>query len=127
MADGKSETDRVAVKTYVPRYQKAEWESRAADLDMSQSEFVRAMVQAGKRDFDLEAVKTDSGDATPGGDGLEEQVLGVLESEGSLDWDELVAELTGDFEKQLEAALEELQSENCVQYSRRRGYTLIDE
>jgi hypothetical protein len=127
MAEGSGETDRVAVKTYVPRYQKEEWQSRAADLDMSQSEFVRTMVQAGKRDFDLDPAETTSGDATPGGEGLKEQVLAVLRSEGPLGWEALVAELTGEFEEQLEEALGELQSENRIQYSGRRGYTLNDE
>lgn len=127
MAEGNGETDRVAVKTYVPRYQKEEWQSRAADLDMSQSEFVRVMVQAGKRDFDLDTAETPSGDVTPGGEGLERQILTVLQSDGPLAWDELVAALTGEFEAQLEETLVELQSANRIQYSGRRGYTLNDE
>lgn len=127
MAEGKSDTDRVTVKTYVPRYQKEEWQARATELDMSQSEFVRTMVQAGKRDFDFDPVETGSGDATPGGESLKEGVLDVLQSEGPLDWDELVAELTGDFEEQLEETLGDLQAENRIQYSGRRGYTLTDE
>jgi len=120
------ETDRVTVKTYVPRYQKEEWRSRAADLDMSQSEFVRTMVQAGKREFDIPE-EDRSGGATPGGDGLKEQVLDAIGSNGPLEWQDLVAELIDDFETQLEESLQELQRENRVQHSGRKGYTLSDE
>jgi len=120
------ETDRVTVKTYVPRYQKEEWRSRAADLDMSQSEFVRTMVQAGKREFDIPE-EDRSGGATPSGDGLKEQVLDAIGSNGPLEWQDLVAELIDDFETQLEESLQELQRENRVQHSGRKGYTLSDE
>lgn len=115
------DTDRVAVKTYVPRYQKEAWQAQAAALDMSQSEFVRSMVQAGRRGFDLEPGNSGSVDTTPGGEGLEDQVLGVLASEGPLEWGELVDELTDDFEDELEEVLQRLQAENRVQYSGREG------
>jgi hypothetical protein len=115
------ETDRVAVKTYVPRYQKEAWQNQASKLDMSQSEFVRSMVQAGRRDFEFEGVEPGSGDATPGGEGLEERILGILASEGPLKWDELVGELTDGFEDELEETLQSLQAENSVQYSGRDG------
>jgi len=115
------DSDRVAVKTYVPREQKEVWRGHAAELDMSQSEFVRTMVQAGRRGFELDPVEADSRDATPGGEGLEDRVLGVLGSGDPMEWDELVAELTGDFEEQLEEALRALQAENRVQYSGREG------
>ena len=51
-AEGESSTDRVSVKTYVPAYQRAEWDDHADELDMSRSEFVRTMVQAGRRGFE---------------------------------------------------------------------------
>lgn len=120
------DSERVTVKTYVPRYQKQDWQDRAEDLDMSQSEFVRTMVQAGKRGFDIPE-EGGSGGASPGGNDLETEVLDVLESDGPLEWDGLVAELIGDFETQLEKTLEDLQRENRIQYSGRRGYTPTDE
>ncbi|MFB6229416.1 MAG: DUF5805 domain-containing protein [Halobacteriales archaeon] len=121
------DTDRVAVKTYVPRYQKEAWQEQAAALDMSQSEFVRSMVQAGRRGFDPDPENPESADATPSGENLEDRVLGVLASEGPLEWDELVGELTDDFENELEEVLQRLQGENRVQYSGRQGgYTRGD-
>jgi len=128
-----ADSDRVAVKTYVPRYQKEAWQEEAAELDMSQSEFVRSMVQAGRRGFDpgpedQDAGKRGSVDATPGGKGLEDRILTVLETGGPLEWDELVGELIGGFEDELEETLRRLQEENEVQYSGRRGgYTRENE
>jgi hypothetical protein len=123
-----ADSDRVAVKTYVPRYQKDAWQEQAAEMDMSQSEFVRSMVQAGRRGFDPDPEETGSGDATPGGEGLEDRVLDVLSTGGPLEWDELVSELIDGFEDELEDALGGLQEENRVQYSGRRGgYAVTDD
>lgn len=49
--DRDADTSRTAVKTYVPAYQKRLWADHADELGMSQSEFVRTMVQAGRRGF----------------------------------------------------------------------------
>jgi len=123
-----ADSDRVAVKTYVPRYQKDAWQEQAAEMDMSQSEFVRSMVQAGRRGFDPDPEETGSGDATPGGEGLEDRVLDVLSTGGPLEWDELVSELIDGFEDELEDALGGLQEKNRVQYSGRRGgYAVTDD
>ena len=47
-----SNDTRVTINTYVPEYQRDLWKQHAELLDMNLSEFVRAMVQAGRRDFD---------------------------------------------------------------------------
>ena len=125
-ADG-VDTERATVKTYVPVYQKAEWQAHADDLDMTQSEFVRTMVQAGRRQFDLDPVEAEDSGPDPGGQGLEEHVLDVLGSEGALAWDDLLETLTEDIEDRLDEALDELQSDNRVKYSGREGgYTLAE-
>ena len=69
-SDEEVDTTRTSVKTFVPAYQKDEWKRHADELDMSQSEFVRTMVQAGRRDFDLEPVEASavSSDADREGD-----------------------------------------------------------
>lgn len=139
MADEGDETERTVVKTYVPRHQKEVWTDHADDLDMSQSEFVRSMVQAGRRGFEPEdgvgvtgSNESDdeedcSADATPGVDGLEDRVLSVLDGDEYLDWNELVEALTGDIESRLEDALQDLQSDDAVRYSGRHGgYTRVD-
>lgn len=124
-------SERTEVTTYVPEHQKERWRDHADDLGMSQSEFVRTMVQAGRRGFDPaprpgeEQPRSD--DADPGGNGLEDRVIGVLRSEGVADWDDLVEALSSDFEDRLESALDDLQAEDRVRYSGRHGgYELTD-
>ncbi|MFB6235283.1 MAG: DUF5805 domain-containing protein [Halopenitus sp.] len=128
--------DRTAVKTYVPRYQKEIWADHADELDMSQSEFVRTMVQAGRSDFDVDvALDTSSegaddsnADSAESSGDLESRVTKALRREGSLGWDTLVETLTADLENDLEAALENLQESNVVRYSGRDGgYVIVDE
>ena len=96
---------------------------------MSQAEFVRTMVQAGRRDFTVEseAVEPTSNTTDPRGDDLETRVLEVLESNGSLSWEQLVETLSGDFEDRLESCLDSLQADDRIRYSGRNGgYTRID-
>lgn len=136
MADEEDATSRKTVKTFVPAYQKDEWKRHADELDMSQSEFVRTMVQAGRRDFEIESIETslsasdsDSDDSDAGatdGEELDEHVLSVLSASEHLSWDELLDELTNSIEDRLEETLQQLQRNNRVQYSGRHGgYTLV--
>lgn len=139
--------DRAVVKVYVPEALKDDWVEHADDLDMSQSEFVRTMVQAGRRDFDVEpypertsptpsSAAQDASDR--GEDGtdqstrslgreFESRIVSLLESEPR-SWDDLLAALTDDVEERLEEALESLQAENRVRYSGRQGgYEAVSE
>ena len=122
--------DRARVVTYVPTQQKTEWTEHADELGMSQAEFVRTMVQAGRKDFTLDAggaVEPGSDTTDPRGGDLETQVLEAIDSNGSLSWEELVDSLSADFEERLEACLDSLQATNQIRYSGRNGgYTTID-
>ncbi len=114
---------KTSVKTYVPNYQKEEWADHADELDMSQSEFIRTMVQAGREDF---AIPSAGGDTVPRDAGtddrsFDERIEMVLEREGPLDWDELVDRLIDDVEDDLDTALGRLQDDNRVRYSGRTG------
>ena len=121
------DTSRTEVKTYVPAYQKEIWQDHADRLGMTQSEFVKTMVQAGRRGFDFDtdrAAPTENGDsATSGGSNADmaDRIVTILDDNGPLDWDELVEELTYDVEDRLEAAIEELQDKNRIRYSGRDG------
>ncbi|MFA1611334.1 DUF5805 domain-containing protein [Halobellus rubicundus] len=134
-----SDTERTTVMTYVPAYQKERWATHAEELGMSQSEFVRTMVQAGRRDFEVPSLTTDGDEADSGAstpesdrtndpeDGFERRVKRVLSASEYRSWDELLAELTDDIEDRLDATLQELQASNAVQYSGRHGgYTLAE-
>lgn len=131
------DTDRVAVRTYVPAYQREEWDGHADELDMSRAEFVRTMVQAGRRGFDLDDESPDRESnppeggpeaATPGVGGLEDRVLSLLEAERALSWEELVEGLTDDLEERLDEVLDDLQDANRVRHSGRQGgYAVISD
>ncbi|MFT4883524.1 MAG: hypothetical protein ACI8U4_001031 [Natronomonas sp.] len=134
-----SDGERVSVQTYVSSSQRELWREEADDLDMSQAEYVRTMIQAGRRSFDLDSGSSlntnprnpdqpDSDHPTPGVDGLKDRILDVLRSEEFADWDTLLAGVTDDIEDRLEETLDELQSEDRVRYSGRHGgYTVIDD
>ncbi|NHN40348.1 hypothetical protein G9C85_01685 [Halorubellus sp. JP-L1] len=130
------DVDRTVVKTYVPRYQKDEWVAHAQALGMSQSEYVRTMVQAGRRDFAVDPFPErdgdqgtgegrstpDDGDGSDAGDGseFEDRVFELLREE-TRSWDELLEAVTDDVETRLEDALQALQADNRVVYSGRNG------
>ncbi|GAB7008398.1 DUF5805 domain-containing protein [Halorubrum trueperi] len=123
--------DRRSVKTYVPAEQKERWQSHADDLGMSQSEFVRTMVQAGRRGFSIaessDPTEPSSGESDPGGEDLETEVEAAL-ADGPLSWEELVDAMVGDFEDQLEETLDALQERDRVRHrGREGGYTLTNE
>lgn len=132
--------DRVSVQTYVTPTQRDRWRREADELDMSQAEYVRTMVQAGRRSFDLntpaESLNSSSGkpddtqssDVTPGVDDLQSQVLDILEETQFADWDTLVAGVTDDIERRLEETLDDLQSRDRIRYSGRDGgYAVVDD
>ena len=146
MATEDVDTARTTVKTYVPAYQRAEWDAHAEELDMSRSEFVRSMVQAGRRGFGAvdgegEDEERDSGVRRPSGDvagdgtrtgddeerPFEVQILNALSRAEFLSWEELVEAVTSDIEDQLETTLQDLQADNRVRYSGPNGGYTIDE
>jgi len=134
---GQSEPDtsRAVVQTYVPRYQREEWDEHAEDLEMSRSEYVRTMVQAGRRGFGAAPDRQESTDTgeneteRPELDDeavLQERIVEVIEQEDCLSWEELVTAVAGDIETRIERALGELQDEGAVRHSGRRGGYLLE-
>ena len=119
-----SADDRSTVKTYVPQEQKERWVEHAEELDMSQSEFVRTMIQAGRRDFDIPNLKTNH-DPKPSpktnGTDLRDRILTELSQGDPVAWDDLVDGIVEGIEDEIEHTLEELQEQNEVMYSGRYG------
>jgi len=125
--------ETVQVKTRVPAYQREEWKAAADRLEMSQSEFFRTMVQAGRSGFEPRESTDDSSNPeengsqgpNPGGTALGERVISALSAEEATEWDELVETLFGEFEQRLE---ETLQSHDRIEHSPRNGgYVLTDD
>jgi len=128
---GEPDTERSTVMTYVPAYQKAEWKAHADELGMSQAEYIRTMVQSGRKGFELGTEGPDleggSAGSNPGGHGLETRVLDTLDSGDPYSWEELVDALSSNFEDRLEETLESLQADNRIRYSGREGgYTVVE-
>jgi len=140
MAAEDRDTSQASVKTYVPAYQRDEWDDHADELDMSRSEFVRSMVQAGRRGFDPRGhgpetgshgdagQRPTDGSTEPADDGTDSAIDGgydraVLDllTDDCLSWDELFEALTDDVERELDEALQRLQSENEITHSGKRG------
>ena len=123
------ETTRARIQTYVPAYQKEEWNRHAADLDMSLSEFVRSMVQAGRSGFESTSEATDdekpagspSSRREPQGTGLEDRVRQRLSEDEYIDWDELLASVTENVEDRLETTVHDLEDRDEIRYSGRHG------
>lgn len=134
--DSDADTSRTVVRTYVPAYQREEWDDHAEELDMSRSEFVKSMVQAGRRGFEGadDPVKQEFDDSSDAGEGdrtsgggvsLEETIVDALSTDAYLSWDDLLAAVSDDIETRLEETLQELQADDRVRYSGRHGgYTL---
>lgn len=115
------DTSRTVVQTYVPAYQRDLWDEHAEELGMSRSEFVKVMVQAGRREFGGEIVgETQAADQTSQQD-LESAVTDFLAESGAADWDELLSNVTGDIETRLDETLQDLQDSGRIRYSGREG------
>ncbi|MFB6192277.1 MAG: DUF5805 domain-containing protein [Haloarculaceae archaeon] len=124
------DTERVSVRTYVPAYQRDAWDEEADSMDMSRAEYVRTMVQRGRREELLTEDRPEDGsdDATPGGEPVEDRIIDVLRRGEYVDWDELIAGVTEELEDRVERALDRLQERNRVRYSGRHGgYALVDD
>jgi len=132
--------ERVTVRTYVPAWQRERWREAADERGMSQSEFVRTMVQAGRRGFDRpgepaaapsnpeEGGERDTTRGLEAGETpFEEHVLELVERNGPVEWDGLVKALVGDVEDRLGEALDELQSANRLKHSGRAGGYVVDD
>ena len=110
--------DKTTVKTYIPTYQKTEWQDHATELGMSQSEFIRTMVQAGRQSIEKGRQKDPSTHTNPRGYALEDRVLELL-STSSYTFDELIEELMTDLEDDLERTLDELKDDGHISQSAR--------
>lgn len=124
---GAPDTSQAVVQTYVPAYQRDEWDTEAEELGMSRSEYVKTMVQAGRRGFGGDPLATDS-EETEDETELTTEVVSLLEEHDAADWDELLAGVTGDIEQRLDDALQELQEADRIRYSGRDGgYVLVED
>jgi hypothetical protein len=127
MDETERDTSRAVVQTYVPTYQRDEWDEHAEQLGMSRSEFVRTMVQAGRRGFGADAdPKSGVDGGEQDGRSLDDRVREELAAEGPLSWEELLAAVTGDIETRLDQSLQRLQAADELRYSGRQGGYILE-
>lgn len=127
-SDEDRDTERATVRTYVPAYQRDLWDADAEAMDMSRSEFVRTMVQAGRRGFDLREDRDDTPAVVVDFErAVRERVLAVLEAVEYATHDELHTLVAEDVETAVEDALEGLQETNRIVHSPQRGAYRLQE
>lgn len=56
--------ERAIIKAYPPAFQKEQWVKHAKELGMSQSEYVKTMIQAGRRVYQQKDPQTVTDDTT---------------------------------------------------------------
>lgn len=109
--------EKKRAKTYAPIEQVELWDEEADKMGITRSEYMRFMIQAGRRQFPI--CNTDNG----GSDGIdiENRVLSALDEHGELTWDELIEETVGDIEEAIEDTIEELDEDGTVSISLRNN------
>lgn len=123
-----SNEGRAPVKTYVSQEEKAEWKAQAEQLDMSLAEYVRNMVNVGKRNFDIQPIETLPAGVNPQGEDLETTVVQTLADRDHVSWAELVDIFSDVDEQRLNELLQALQNDNRIEHDGPNGgYTLIDD
>lgn len=108
---------RKRIRTSAPNEQIEIWEEEADAMNVTRAEYMRLMIQAGRRQFPI----CDTGNAESDGLHIENQVLSALEEEGELTWEELIEAAVGDIEEQIEETLEKLDDDGKVSISIRNN------
>lgn len=93
-------------------------------MEMSQAEFVRTMVQAGRNQGNLQPIEQKEQASRQEGEhssSIKDQVCNAISTQGPLEWQELIDVLTEDVETKLDRALEKLQADNKILYDGREG------
>jgi len=120
------DTESVNVQSTVPAYQRDEWDAHADELDMTRAEYVRTMVQAGRRAMSGEFPRNEEDDDED--DDLRVDVLEAIREGGHVSFDVLVSALAADFEERMGAVLDDLQNDDLIRYNGRRGgYVAVEE
>jgi hypothetical protein len=111
-------TKRVHTSISAPEATMNRWDERAGELDMSRSEYIRTMVEAGDKNLSIASPL----DSIAADKSLKNRVLDLLEEDEYKDWDTVLRELTEEMERELEEILNELLDEGRIDFSPRQGW-----
>lgn len=106
---------RKRIRTSAPEEQIDQWEKEADEMNVTRAEYMRLMIQAGRRQFPV----CDTGNDQSDGINVENRVLDALEEHGELTWEELIETAIGDVEDKVESTIEELDAQGKVSISLR--------
>jgi hypothetical protein len=106
---------RKRIRTSAPEEQIDQWEEEADEMGVTRAEYMRLMIQAGRRQFPICDTETTESD----GVNVEARVLNALEEHGELTWEELTETAIGDVEDKVEDTIEELDDDGKVSISLR--------
>ncbi|MFC7212649.1 DUF5805 domain-containing protein [Saliphagus sp. GCM10025334] len=113
--------DKRSLNVDVPEYQLEIYDEEAERMGFgSRAAFIRAMINAGRRDFGLDPQGTGDEDTTLD-DLIEQRILTHLRQTGSLPTDEIVDGVTDEVEQSTTAALERLNDAGDIDYSVQDG------
>ena len=112
----------------VPEYQLEIYDEEADRLGFaSRSEYVRSMINAGRREFGLDP-QGSTGEDGAARASLEDRIVALLEEADGLTEEEVVAALTEDVEERVTDILNELNDEERIDYDvRRSGFVVVEE
>ena len=115
MAD-KRDAETVRSSFSMPDYQREVWNEEAEEMGISFGEYVRMMIQAGRRELGYTEPDSDPSN----GPDLESQIIDILEEhDGDATWSELIDGVLGDLEDEIEDTVGELEEEGVVETSLR--------
>ncbi|MBB6645220.1 DUF5805 domain-containing protein [Halobellus ruber] len=139
MSDDESglDTSRATITVYAPVYQRDKWDEEAEELGLSRSEYLKMMIQAGRKHFDPDngqkKLTSIGGAETPIPDSdhpsnkfsedicLESQILEAISRGDYLTWNEIVDTVVDDIERYIDKELDDLRDSNQIRYDGQRG------
>ncbi|WP_252698861.1 DUF5805 domain-containing protein [Natronosalvus vescus] len=111
----------------VPEHQLAIYDDEAEEMGFSsRAEYIRSMINAGRREFGLNPQGETPEDASLRGS-LDERILAILEEAEGLAQDEVVDAVTADVEDQVTEVLNDLNDEGRIDYDVRRSGFVVAE
>ncbi len=120
-------SDDVKLNVTVPEHQRDVYDDEARAMGFSsRSAYVRAMVNAGRRDFGLNPQGSD-GENTTLADFIEDRIVTTIENEDGVGRDEVVDEVAGDVEATVTDCLGRLDETGRIDYDIKRDGLVVRE
>ncbi len=109
----------------VPDHQLEIYDEEAEEMGFSsRAEYIRSMINAGRREFGLNPQGATGEDASPQAS-LDERILSILDEADGLAQEEVVNAVTADVEEQVTETLNQLNDEGRIDYDVRQGGFVI--